>query len=79
MDYSYLKASIGFSLAALRAGYIPKKRPTTVENVIASIIGKAEICVVSIVNLFKTKETITAKMIPNIPPVILKTTLSIKN
>jgi hypothetical protein len=31
-NYSYLKASIGFNLAALYAGYIPKPSPTAVAN-----------------------------------------------
>lgn len=30
--YSYRKASIGFSLAAFRAGKYPKAIPTTAEN-----------------------------------------------
>ena len=36
-DYSYRKASIGESLAALRAGATPKIRPTAVETPKASI------------------------------------------
>ena len=32
LNYSYLNASIGLRLAALRAGYQPKKSPTEAEN-----------------------------------------------
>jgi len=32
IHYSYLKASIGFSLAAFRAGKYPKATPTNAEN-----------------------------------------------
>ena len=42
-DYSYLKASIGSSFAALHAGHKPKITPTSTEKVKASMIEPIEI------------------------------------
>ena len=41
--YSFLNATIGSRLAAFFAGYIPKNKPTNVENPIAKIIENIEI------------------------------------
>lgn len=63
--YSYLNASIGSSLAAFLAGYIPKKMPTAEENSIAPIITVTEIAGV----IFATFPINSAPTIPSVMPI----------
>ena len=77
--YSYLSDSIGLSLAALIAGKIPNMTPIAVEKHTAKIIGKAVIDVESPANFCSIKDIRTANRIPKIPPMTLKTILSVKN
>src|SRR5438067_5308772 len=44
-DHSYLTASTGSSRAARRAGYVPKKSPTTPDTSKAAAIAHADTCV----------------------------------
>ena len=77
--YSYLNASIGSALAALEAGYNPKKIPTTAEKDTASTTTDGLITT-PIPNANPIKETSpTPIVIPIIPPQADKIADSVKN
>ena len=77
--YSYLKASIGFKAAALRAGYQPKKMPTIAENKKDNRIEEAVIVTGHPPNRATIVEIRTPKTIPINPPRKLMNTDSIIN
>ena len=79
MFYSYLNDSIGFNLAALIAGKIPKIKPIAVENDSASIIGVAVIKELKLPNVFNSQDIRYANPTPNTPPDKLSIMLSVKN
>jgi len=61
------------------AGKIPKNNPIIVEKVKARIIGKIVILVLRMVNLSNIMDIKIANTAPAIPPVTLKTMLSVRN
>jgi hypothetical protein len=79
MNYSYLKATAGSNCAALRAGQIPKNKPTQAEKVTEPKIAekgivKTQSCHIAIIK-YRSEPSIT----PATPPIIHKATASIIN
>jgi hypothetical protein len=64
MGYSYLKASIGLSFEAFRAGYRPKKMPMVAAKLNARRIDPKDTKVCMLVN----RAVIFDPMIPNATP-----------
>ena len=77
MNYSYLKASIGESLEALRAGKTPKTTPTRAET--PKETATAQRGVWTGRKLLKMRPMPTPKTVPMMPPTRLRMTASIKN
>src|SRR5438477_3147438 len=66
---SNLSASIGSSLAALRAGYTPKKTPTALETTIARITAESGTDIGKGVNRPTANEIPAASSTPSTPPI----------
>jgi hypothetical protein len=79
VSYSYLKASIGFSLAALLAGYIPKNIPTSTDTMKDVNIDDIVTTGVIETNTGIIFDNIIPIIMPMKPPIQLMTIDSTKN
>ena len=79
IPYSYLKASIGFNLAAFRAGYHPKKTPIKDEKKKDNKMAFIEIVTGQPASDATRKAMAHPRIIPIIPPEALSRIDSIKN
>ncbi|HHT24027.1 MAG TPA: hypothetical protein GXZ76_00705 [Clostridiaceae bacterium] len=77
--YSYRKASIELSRAALRAGAIPKIRPVKVEKIIAITIQRKLKTTLKFKIADAIRDNITPNSKPQNPPNIVKKVASVKN
>src|SRR5438132_8689071 len=79
LDYSYLNASTGSSLAALAAGAIPKTSPTVIDTIVAIAALHTGTVVLKSSRRLRSSPVPIPRMIPRTPPIKVSVAASTRN